>query len=47
MRPILFHVGPIAVAAHGTLILLGVLAAAIVFRHEARRRGVWGDVGRQ
>jgi len=43
MRPILFHLGPIPIAAHGALILLGVLAAAIVFRHEARRRHVWGD----
>ena len=43
MHPILFHLGPIPIAAHATLILLGVLAAAIVFRHEARRHGVWGD----
>ena len=43
MRPILLHVGGLAVPAHETFILLGVLAAAAVFRHEARRRGVWGD----
>jgi phosphatidylglycerol---prolipoprotein diacylglyceryl transferase len=43
MHPILLHVGPLAVPSHGAFILLGVLAAAAVFRGEARRRGVWGD----
>ena len=43
MRPVLLHVGALAVPTHDTLVLLGVLAAALVFRHEARRLGAWGD----
>jgi len=43
MRPVLVHVGPLAIPSHGTFILLGVLAAFVSFRVEARRRGVWGD----
>jgi phosphatidylglycerol:prolipoprotein diacylglycerol transferase len=34
-----WHVGPITVGVHGLFIALGVLAAAIVFTAEARRRG--------
>jgi phosphatidylglycerol---prolipoprotein diacylglyceryl transferase len=43
MHPTLIRVGPLALESHGTFILLGVLAAAALFRHEARRLGVWGD----
>lgn len=43
MHPILLRLGPVDVPSHAAFILLGVLAAAAVFRHEARRRGVWGD----
>jgi phosphatidylglycerol---prolipoprotein diacylglyceryl transferase len=43
MYPTLARLGPFEVPAHATFILLGVIAAALVFRHEARRRGVAGD----
>ena len=43
MHPILLRVGALAVPSHDAFVLLGTLAAALVFRHEARRRGVWGD----
>jgi phosphatidylglycerol---prolipoprotein diacylglyceryl transferase len=43
MHPILFAVGPLAVPSHDAFILLGVLVAAALFRHEAMRRGTWGD----
>lgn len=38
MRPILFHAGPFPVPSHELFILLGLLAAAAVFFHEAARR---------
>ena len=34
-----WHVGPLAVPVHGVFVALGVLAAMVVFVHEARRRG--------
>ena len=33
------HLGP--VPTHGLFVGLGVLAAVLVFVHEARRRGLW------
>ncbi|CAN5667031.1 prolipoprotein diacylglyceryl transferase [soil metagenome] len=38
-----WHVGPATVSVHGLFIALGVLAAAIVFTAEARRRGAMND----
>ncbi|MET0702810.1 MAG: prolipoprotein diacylglyceryl transferase family protein [Mycobacterium sp.] len=38
-----WHLGPVAVAVHGLFIALGVLAAAIVFAAEARRRGAMNE----
>jgi phosphatidylglycerol:prolipoprotein diacylglycerol transferase len=38
-----WHVGPVTVAVHGLFIALGVLAAAIVFTVEARRRGAMNE----
>lgn len=38
-----WHVGPVAVPVHGLFIALGVLAAAIVFTVEARRRGAMNE----
>jgi prolipoprotein diacylglyceryl transferase len=43
MRPILFHAGPFAVPSHDAFILLGVLAATVVFVREARRRRVMSE----
>lgn len=43
MHPTLFRAGPFAVPSHETFILLGALAAAALFRHEARRQGRWDD----
>lgn len=43
MHPILLRLGPFVVPSHDAFVLLGVLAAAALFRHEARRRGMWGD----
>lgn len=40
MLPVLFHVGRFPVPTHDFFTLLGVLAAAVVFFLEARRRGV-------
>jgi len=40
MHPILFHVGGLAVPTHETFVFFGVVAAAFVFLHEAKRRGV-------
>ena len=34
-----WQIGPVQVPVHGLFVGLGVLAAVIVFVHEARRRG--------
>ena len=38
MLPTLFHVGPYGIGTHDFFVLLGVLAATVVFFHEAQRR---------
>jgi phosphatidylglycerol---prolipoprotein diacylglyceryl transferase len=38
MLPVLFRVGPYAVGTHDFFVLLGVIAATIIFFYEARRR---------
>ena len=43
MHPTLFRVGAYDVPSHDAFILFGVIVTALVFRHEARRLGVWGD----
>ena len=43
MRPILFHLGPLPVPSHELFVLLGVLAAGVVFFREAERRGMMSD----
>lgn len=43
MLPTLFRLGWFAVPSHAFFIALGVLAAFIVFVHEARRRGMMSD----
>lgn len=51
MLPVLFYLGPYAVGTHDFFVLLGVLAATIVFFYEGRRRRmlseelVWIAVG--
>jgi phosphatidylglycerol---prolipoprotein diacylglyceryl transferase len=40
MRPELFRIGPVGVPTHDLFVLLGVLVAAVVYFHEARRRGI-------
>ena len=43
MHPILFHVGPFVVPSHDAFILLGVIAATVMFVREARRRAVMSE----
>lgn len=43
MHPVLFTVGEVSVRSHDVFVLLGVLAAALVFAYEVRRRGAWDD----
>ena len=38
-----WQIGPVQVPEHGLFVGLGVLAAVIVFVHEARRRGAVRD----
>ncbi len=38
MRPVLFHLGPLAIPSHDAFVLAGALAALAVYLHEARRR---------
>jgi prolipoprotein diacylglyceryl transferase len=40
MRPVFFHVGAAPIGSHDFFIALGLLAAALVFFAEARRRGM-------
>ncbi len=39
MNPTLFHLGSIPIPTHEVFLGLGVPAAVLVLRHEARRRG--------
>lgn len=43
MVPTLGHIGAMAIDTHGVFMGLGVLAAALVFRYEVRRRDVRDD----
>ena len=43
MHPTLFHAGPFAVSSHAFFVLLGVLAAGVVFHAEAGRRGMMSE----
>ncbi len=43
MLPVLFHIGPFPVGTHDFFVLLGVLAATVVYFYEARRRAVLND----
>ncbi|HEX8001427.1 MAG TPA: prolipoprotein diacylglyceryl transferase family protein [Mycobacteriales bacterium] len=43
MHPVLFTVGDVAVRSHGLFIVLGVLAALVVFALEVRRRGAYDE----
>jgi phosphatidylglycerol:prolipoprotein diacylglycerol transferase len=40
MYPVLAHVGPVPIGTHDVCVALGVLVAALVFVHEARRRRI-------
>lgn len=41
MLPTLFQLGPYAVGTHDFFVMLGVVAATIVFCYEAPRRAMW------
>jgi phosphatidylglycerol---prolipoprotein diacylglyceryl transferase len=41
--PTLGHIGPLPISTHDVFVGLGVLAAALIFLAEARRRGVTDD----
>lgn len=43
MLPVLFHIGSFRVGTHDFFLLLGVLAATLVYFYEARRRGMFDD----
>ena len=43
LHPVLFSVGEVDVRSHDVFVLLGVLAALVVFTAEVRRRGAWDD----
>lgn len=43
MLPVLFHIGPYPIATHDWFVLLGVIAATLVYLHEAGRRGMLND----
>lgn len=43
MLPVLFHIGPFAVGTHDFFVLLGLLAATVVYFYEAHRRGMLDD----
>ena len=43
MLPVLFHVGPYPIGTHDFFVLLGVIAATLVYFYEARRRGMMND----
>lgn len=43
MVPVLFRIGPVSVGTHDFFVGLGVIAAAIPFFYEARRRGMVSD----
>jgi prolipoprotein diacylglyceryl transferase len=43
MVPILFHIGPWGVGTHDFFVLLGCIAATLVYFYEARRRDMHND----
>lgn len=43
MRPVLFQLGPFAVASHGFFVAMGLLVGLAFFALEVRRRGAWDD----
>ena len=43
MLPVLFHIGSYPVGTHDFFVLLGVIAATIVYFYEAQRRGMLDD----
>jgi phosphatidylglycerol---prolipoprotein diacylglyceryl transferase len=43
MVPTLGHIGPVPISTHDVFVALGVLAAALIFVSEVRRRGVTDD----
>lgn len=43
MVPTLFHIGGVAIGTHDFFIVLGVVAAAALFAHEARRQQLSSD----
>ncbi len=43
MFPVLFHIGPYPVGTHDFFVLLGVIAATMVYFYEARRREMLND----
>lgn len=43
MRPVLFHVGPLAVGSHGFFVGLALVVGGLMFAWETRRRAAWDD----
>ncbi|HSH77503.1 MAG TPA: prolipoprotein diacylglyceryl transferase family protein [Herpetosiphonaceae bacterium] len=43
MLPVLFHIGPYPIGTHDCLVLLGVVAATLVYLYEAERRAMLND----
>src|SRR6476659_11313913 len=43
MLPTLFHLGPYAVGTHDFFVMLGIVAATIVFFYEAQRRAMLSE----
>ena len=43
MLPVLFHIGPYPVGTHDSFVLLGVIAATLVYLYEAERRTLLDD----
>ena len=43
MLPDLFHIGPFPIGTHDFFVLLGVIAAALLYLYEARRRAMLND----
>ncbi len=43
MLPVLFHIGPFAVGTHDFFVVLGLIAATLIYFYEARRRRMLND----
>ena len=43
MLPVLFHIGPYPIGTHDFFVLLGVIAATLVYLYEADRRTLLDD----